>query len=423
MPDNSPLAEFFDAPQGNTGDNQKSSNNAQGSGFIIDSSGYVVTANHVVAKATEIYVQVPGIREKLRAALIGTDARTDIAILKVESSAALRAVQFGQSRSHKVGDQVIAIGSPFGLDGSVSVGIISGLNRNVNSGPYDFIQTDAAINRGNAGGPLFNLAGDVIGIINSIYSPSGGNTGISFAVPSDIAQPIVNDLKKSGRVARGWLGVRIQTVDADIAASLGLQNAAGALVSEVTEGAPAKGAGVKKGDAITRVNGVSIEDSRDLARKIADLRPGEAVDLEINRNGKQLSLKVVLGTFPSEQQLAARQSTPSTSGGAGSAPVSSSSLIGLKLKDLSKKLRSTYKIAADLKEGAVVIDVAAGSESAKKGLQPGDVIVEVGSQKVADSKSALARIENIRSLGRGAVLLTTSRAGTQSFVAVPFAKK
>ena len=307
LPDDHPLNELFKRFGGGKGGSGPSipmprPSLAQGSGFVVSEDGYVVTNNHVVDGAAKIKVSFNE-REKYDAELIGKDARTDLALLKIKSDKSFHHVRFAPKRA-RVGDWVVAVGNPFGLGGTVTAGIVSAQGRQIGSGPYDYLQIDAAVNRGNSGGPTFNLDGEVVGVNTAIYSPSGGNVGIAFAVPARLAQDVVDELRSSGSVSRGWLGVHIQNISEDIAASLGMDRAMGALVSKVTEDGPAASSDLEVGDAIIEVNGESVESSRDLARKIAALDPDTIASLTVIRDSGEQQVDVKLGTFPGGDKLA-----------------------------------------------------------------------------------------------------------------------
>ncbi|MEL6373379.1 MAG: Do family serine endopeptidase [Pseudomonadota bacterium] len=378
---------------------------AQGSGFFVSADGYVVTNNHVIARAGKIMVSQDG-REKLEAVLIGADPRTDIALLKVKENRSFPFVKFSEDRV-RAGDWALAVGNPFGLGGTVTVGIVSALARDIGSGPYNFIQIDAAVNRGNSGGPTFNLKGEVIGVNTAIYSPSGGNVGIAFAVPAATAASVIRQLRQSGSVKRGWLGVRIQNVDDALAASLGLQKAAGAVVSDLTPGGPAAASGLRAGDAIVAVNDSPIKDSRDLARKIADLPPRSTVQVRVWRNGGFRTIDVRLGTFPTNaRQLAAIQrNEPVTTQidqlGLTLAPVGSNGAAGT---------------------GVEVTAVDPNSNAAAKGLKKGDVILRVGDVDVRTASDVRKGIKSVKDAGRGAVLLRVRSGNQTRFVALTFDK-
>lgn len=407
LPDDHPLNEFFRGiPRGENGPRtpQRPRRRAQGSGFVISADGYVVTNNHVISGANKIVVSFDE-KEKIPAELVGTDPRTDLALLKIQSDKKFPYVRFAETESRE-GDWVVAVGNPFGLGGTVTAGIVSALARDIGSGPYDFLQIDAAVNRGNSGGPTFNLKGEVIGVNTAIYSPSGGNVGIAFAVPAKTAVEVIEELKKSGTVQRGWLGVKIQSITEDIADGLGLSDDFGALVTDVTEDSPAKAAGLRAGDAITEVNGRRIEDSRDLARKIADYTPGTTVKVSVRRGDRDVTIDVKLGRFPSSEPKVAMQNE----GGDDAEPTA--------LEELGLSLR-----ANDRGDGVVIEEVDAESDAAEKGLRQGDVIVEVNSRKVSKPSDIDEQVREARKRGRGAVLMVISRGGQRRFVAVQFMEK
>jgi serine protease Do len=379
-----------------------------GSGFIVAPEGYVVTNQHVVNHASEITVTLHD-GEKLAAELVGIDEKTDLALLKVESKEALPYARFGDSDKTRVGDWVVAIGNPFGLGGSATAGIVSARGRDIQAGPFDdFFQIDAPINQGSSGGPLFNLQGQVIGINTAIYSPNGGNVGIGFAIPATLASGVVEQLRTKGQVARGFLGVTIQPLDAEIAASLGLENENGALVASVVEGGPADQAGIEAGDVIVAIDGDDIARMKELTRKIAALSPDARVELEVIRNRERKELDVRIGSTPSEPR--------SIRGDSGSP----AGRLGLTLGELTPAARERFGIPEEI-QGAVVVSVDPASGAAEKGLRPGDVIVAVAQTKVASLEDAKREIERAKAAERGSVLLRVVRAGNASFVAVPFA--
>jgi len=403
LPDDHPLNEFFkNLPKEFQGPQAPRPSAAQGSGFVISADGYVVTNNHVVEGAGKIEVSFDD-QEKLEADLVGTDARTDLALIKIKGSKSYPFVKFAD-KAARVGDWVIAVGNPFGLGGTVTAGIVSALTRDIGSGPYDFLQVDAAVNRGNSGGPTFNLDGEVIGVNTAIFSPSGGNVGIAFAVPAKTATEVIDQLKKSGTVSRGWLGVKIQNIDEDTAASLGLAAAHGALVSEVTASGPASSAGLKARDAILAVNGEKVDDSRDLARKIAGYAPNTMVDVKIWRNSNEQSVKVKLGIFPTSSDEIAKLEEGS--------PTSENT----ELEQLGLTLAPAG--AGGVKEGVAIADVDAGSDAAQKGLKTGDVILEVQGETVKSASDVLDGIKKAKGLGRRAVLLHVRSGDQKRFVAV-----
>ncbi|MEO0672508.1 MAG: Do family serine endopeptidase [Pseudomonadota bacterium] len=406
-----PLNEFFrNLPgRGAQGDRRRRAPRraAQGSGFVISEDGFVVTNNHVIDKAQNISVSF-GPKETYEAKLVGTDPRTDLALLKIESDKKFKPVKFA-SEIGRVGDWVVAVGNPFGLGGTVTVGILSAVNRDIGSGPYDFIQIDAAVNRGNSGGPTFNLQGEVVGVNTAIYSPSGGNVGIAFAVPAATAQQVIEELKTSGSVKRGWLGVRIQNIDKDIAASLGLADANGALINEVTGGGPAEKAGLQAGDAIVKVNGDDIADSRDLARKIAEYAPDTSVDILVRRGARDQTIKVKLGTFPGAQQAS---NAPAPKPEEPASPTT--------VKALGLELRTLRAPERGVERGVVVVEVADDSDASRKGLVAGDIITQVNSKQVTRPSDVRTAVADARKLGRPAVLLTVQSARGRRLVAVQF---
>ena len=431
-PDGSPFEEFFDEffdGDGSQGGSQKV--NSLGSGFVIDPSGFVVTNNHVIEDADDIEVVFPDGR-KLKATLVGTDPKTDLSVLKVDPPAPLKAVRFGDSRQMRIGDWVMAIGNPFGLGGSVTVGIISARGRNINAGPYDnFIQTDAAINKGNSGGPLFNMKGEVIGINTAIISPSGGSIGIGFAVPTELAQNIVNQLIEFGETRRGWLGVRIQPVTDEIAESLGLDSARGALVSGVVAGGPVDNGEIRAGDVILAFDGVPVREMRDLPRAVAESPVGKAVDVTVLRDGKEQTVQVTLGRLedsPADEQVeegaAPEGQEPVPDGDQGeeqNGEVQSGPAIalGMTIAPLDDERRAEFSIDDSI-EGVVITEVEGGSAAAGKGLKPGDVIVEVAQDFVDNPTAVRERIDALKAEGRRNVhLMIADPTGALRFVAVP----
>jgi serine protease Do len=405
LPDDHPLKEFFkNLPKefgGGGAPEVPRRLQAQGSGFVISPDGYVVTNNHVISGAAKIQVSFDD-REKLDAELIGTDARTDVALLKiVNPKGQLPSVRFA-SKPVRVGDWVLAVGNPFGLGGTVTAGIVSALSRDIGSGPYDFLQIDAAVNKGNSGGPTFNLDGEVIGVNTAIYSPSGGSVGIAFAVPAKTASDVVEQLRANKTVSRGWLGVKIESVDEDKAASLGLKEPRGALVNEVTPGGPASSSTLKVGDVVLAVNGASVENSRDLARKIADLAPNTTVSLEVSRYGKTETVSVKLGTFPNDPQIAA-------------APKAEPQPGTTELTALGLTITGAKGSKAD---GVEIKDVDSDSDASLKGLKSGDIILEVQGQAVKSADDVITGVKKARDAGRKAVLLRVKQGDAIRFVAV-----
>ena len=409
LPEEHPFNDFFkNLPKefrNNPGQGTPRPTQAQGSGFVISADGFVVTNNHVVDGASKVQVSFDE-QNKFDADVVGSDARTDLALLKIKAAKSFPFVKFAD-KPVRVGDWVVAVGNPFGLGGTVTAGIVSASSRDIGSGPYDFIQIDAAVNRGNSGGPTFNLDGEVVGVNTAIYSPSGGNVGIAFAVPAKTAGDVIEQLKSGGTVSRGWLGVKIESIDADKAAGLGLSEARGALVNEVTAGGPAEGSGLKAGDAILSVNGDKIRDSRELARKIAEFTPGTRVNIEVHRYGNLQAIAVKLGTFPGNKELAKlEQDQPAK-------PAST------ELSQLGISLAATTG-ARNAKDGVTISDVEDGSDAASKGLKTGDVILEVQGEQVGNAGDVESGVKKAKEKGRTAVLLRVKSGDTVRFVAVQF---
>lgn len=424
MPPGSPFEEFFeeffDQRQDEEGQNDRPRRvNSLGSGFVIDEAGIIVTNNHVISEADEIVANFSDGR-KLPAELVGRDEKTDIAVLRVKPASPLKAVKFGDSDSLRVGDWVLAIGNPFGLGGTVTAGIVSARNRDINSGPYDdYIQTDASINRGNSGGPLFNMDGEVVGINTAIISPSGGSIGIGFAVPANIAHSVIDQLIQYGETRRGWLGVRIQSVTDDIADSLGMDKAMGALVAGVSADGPAEEAGIETGDVIVEFDGKPIDEMRELPRVVADTAIGKEVDVTVLRKGEETHLKVVVGRLEEGELVASRDTGDGEEPADGPANASISAL-GLDLSDLSDELRERYQVD-DSVAGAVITEVDPSSPAAERQIRAGEVIVEVAQEKVASAEDVREQLEALKGKGRkSALLLVASPSGELRFVVVPF---
>ena len=427
LPPGSPFEEFFDdffknrrgGPGGNRGgdkggDMQPRKTNSLGSGFIVDTSGIVVTNNHVIADADEINV-IMNDGTKIKAELVGVDKKTDLAVLKFKPAKPLIAVKFGDSDKLRLGEWVIAIGNPFSLGGTVTAGIVSARNRDINSGPYDsYIQTDAAINRGNSGGPLFNLDGEVIGVNTLIISPSGGSIGIGFAVPSKTVAGVVDQLRQFGELRRGWLGVRIQQVTDEIAESLNIKPARGALIAGVDDKGPAKPAGIEPGDVVVRFDGKDIKEPKDLSRVVADTAVGKEVDVVVIRKGEEQTKRVTLGRLEDgEKAVQASVKTPEPV----EKPVTQKAL-GLDLATLSKDLRSRYKIKDSVK-GVIITSVDGTSDAAEKRLSAGEVIVEVAQEAVGNTADVKKRVDQLKKDGKKSVLLLVSNAdGELRFVAL-----
>ncbi|MCZ8183053.1 MAG: Do family serine endopeptidase [Beijerinckiaceae bacterium] len=392
--------------------NQRAS--SLGSGFVIDAGGTVVTNNHVIAEANDITV-VFNDGTELKAEVVGKDAKTDIAVLKVKSDKPLKFVKFGDSEKLRIGEWVIAIGNPFGFGGSVSAGIVSAKQRNIRSGPYDsFIQTDAAINKGNSGGPLFNLEGDVVGINTAIISPSGGSIGIGFSVPASIAVPVIEQLKEFGETRRGWLGVAIQDVDDDTADALKLGRARGAMVINVDEKGPAKTAGLEREDVIIRFDGKDIRRSNDLPRIVAQTPIGKEVDVTVWRGGKEVAKRVTLGRLDeSPQQASVQQREPQNN-------TANASVLGLDVTPVTAELRRRYNIK-DGVDGVVVTRVDPNSVAAERRISVGDVIVEVQREAVRSAADIRKRLDTLKGQGQRRALfyVATGPEGTLRYVTLP----
>jgi len=390
-----------------------------GSGFIVDPTGYIVTNNHVIADADEITVILEDdAKTNLKAKLVGRDSKTDLALLKVDPPKPLPFVKFGDSDKIRVGDWIVAIGNPFGLGGTVTSGIISARARQLNSGPYDdFLQTDAAINKGNSGGPMFNLDGQVIGINSAIYSPTGGSVGIGFAIPASLAKPVIEQLRKYGKTKRGWLGVKIQTVTDEIADSMGLSKASGALVASVTPNGPAEAAGIQAGDIILKFDGKDVMDMQHLPRIVAETDIGKEVPVEVWRKGKRVSVTAKVGELEETEQQASVQEKEKDKPAPAIKEQKIESL-GVALAALTPELRDQYDIGAEVK-GVVITSVEDTGNAADKGLRPGDVIVEVNQEEVSSPSQAADKIDQAKKAKRKSVLLLVERAGDLRFVAVP----
>jgi serine protease Do len=375
-----------------------------GSGFIIDKAGFIVTNNHVVDDGKKITVKLPDGRS-FDAKLIGSDAATDIALLKINAEKPLPTVEFGDDRQLRVGDWVIAVGNPFGLSNSVTAGIVSSIGRDVGggSGQYnDFIQIDAPINRGNSGGPTFDLRGQVVGMNSMIFSPSGGSVGIGFAIPSSTIHDIVDQLKAHGHVSRGWLGAEIQSVTPEIASSMGLKEGKGAIVATVVPNGPAAKAGFEQGDIVTAIDGKPVADSRDLVRKVAGLVAGVNTTFQVNRQGKPVDLKVLIGSRPDDKVAMATATTPS-------AGPSTASAMGLGLSSLTPETRHSLNLADNV-SGVVITKVDPNSDAADKGLQPGDVVLKVGNRAVKTPQDVQSGVAEAQKSGRKSVLLLVARS-------------
>ncbi len=425
LPDGSPFQDFFDdffKDRGQGGGGQGGQKvQSLGSGFVVDANqGIVVTNNHVIADADEIEINFSD-GATLKAELVGTDTETDIAVLKVDPKLkVLKAVKFGDSDKMRIGDWVMAIGNPFGLGGTVTVGIVSARNRDINSGRYDdFLQTDAAINRGNSGGPLFNMFGEVVGINTAIISPSGGSIGIGFSIPSKLASNVVDQLRQYGETRRGWLGVRIQPVTEDIAESLSMATAKGALVAGVIEGGPVDDGSIQPGDVIIKFDGKDVDGVRDLPRVVAETAVGKAVDVVVVRKGKEQTIKVKLGRLEDSEKLA--ENEDGTGDGADKdksqkAAPAVVSVLGMKLGELDDAARTKFGIAEDV-AGVIVTEVAPNTPAAERGITAGEVITEIAQESVTAPSEVEERIAALKKQGRkNALLMLASKTGELRFV-------
>ena len=408
----SSLDDFFRDFFGNDGGPNGEPVASLGSGFIIDPSGLIVTNNHVIANAEQITVTLSD-DTVLQAHVVGRDAVSDLALLKVEPKAPLPAASWGDSTKARVGDWVLAIGNPFGLGGTVTAGIISATARDIHSGPYvDYLQTDASINRGNSGGPMFDLAGQVIGINTAIYSPTGGSIGIGFAIPAAVAQPIIEQLRTTGKVERGWIGAHIQPVTDEIAESIGLDKGRGAMIAAIDPGSPAAQARLRPGDVILSYDGKPIDRSRQLPSLVADTRPENTVKVTIWRDGKQSDATLKVAALdpnrppPAPPQPDRPKPTPTTDA------------LGLKLAPASPELRKQFSLP-DAENGLVIVEVPHGGAAATQGLRPGDLIVAVGATPVVAPDQLLQQVAGAKKAGRKYVLVRVQRDGNTRFIALP----
>ncbi len=411
LPQDHPLREFFDQFKRQP---ERHATRAQGSGFLISPDGYVVTNHHVADKADEIEITFEN-EEKYKAKVVGSDARTDIAVLKIESKKKFAHWLEFADAAPRVGDWVLAVGNPFGLGGTVTAGIVSASGRDIGSGPYDFLQIDAAVNRGNSGGPSVNLDGKVIGVNTAIYSPSGGSVGIAFAIPASTARDVVQKLKDKGKVSSGWLGVQIQNVDENIAESLGLKESKGALIAKILAEGPASKSDLKEQDVIMQVNGKPVANSRELARTIAALPPSSDARLHIFRKGSEMDVSLKLGEYPDNEKVAAL-----SSGGS-----SEDQDAGKELEDLGLTLIPAPELpGSKAKEGVAVSSVDPSSRAADQGLKRGDIIVEVNNKTVSSVDDVVSGIRDAREKGKKNVLLQIrSRDRQQRYLALPIDQK
>lgn len=430
VPEGSPLEEFFDEsnPNNGLGEEQMQQARSLGSGFIIGADGTIVTNNHVIEGAEQVEVFLTD-GTRLPAKVIGADDKTDLAVLKIEAGRDLPFVEFGDSDTAVVGDWVMAIGNPFGLGGSVTLGIVSARNRDIQSGPYDqFIQTDAAINQGNSGGPLFDMNGKVIGINTAIIARGGSSLGIGFAVPGNLARPVIDQLAEFGETRRGWLGVGIQEVSEDIRDSLGLTSTSGALVIDVTRGGPSDNV-IVTGDIILEFDSKPIARMRDLPRVVAETAVGKAVPVKVLRDGKQIELDITLGRLEVGEQLMANRgrapveatpapATPDTPAETDPLPQALSDLVGFDVAPLDEGRRAEFGIAPEA-EGIVVTDVKGGSDADQKGFIPGLIVTEVNQRQIATVDELNELVDQAKEAGRPAVLFKVQDpTGASRFIAI-----
>jgi serine protease Do len=415
LPEGSPFGKFFEhffdnMPEAPDGGHHREVKGA-GSGFIISADGYIVTNHHVIDDASKIEVVMDN-GNRFDAKVKGIDSKTDLALLKIEADEPLPFVAFGDSDTADVGDWVVAVGNQFGLGGSATAGIISARGRDIQSGPFDdFLQIDAPINRGNSGGPLFDTRGNVVGINTAIYSPSGGNVGIGFAIPSNMAKDIIAELKNNGAVTRGWLGVVIQPVTDEIAEGLGLQQAQGVLVANVVKDSPASQAGFKVGDVILNMDGAPLDDFKDLPKRVAATGVGSRSAFEIYRDGREQQLSVVIGSMPGEDKQVAKAGTDSES---------DTAKLGLQLATLTAETRKRYRVAKN-SSGVLVAGVERGSPASKAGIRPGSVINMVGQKPVETPDEVIEHVRDAAEKKQSAVLLRVEYGGQNRFVAVKLA--
>ncbi len=415
FPPGSPFEDFFEQFRNRQQPNQNESKKRPlgiGSGFIISEDGYVVTNHHVIAKADEIIITLTT-GDEYEAELKGSDNKTDLALLKLKNAKDLPFVKFGDDDASRVGDWVVAIGNPFGLGGSASTGIISARGRDIRSGPYDdYIQVDAAINRGNSGGPLFNLQGEVIGINTAIYSPNGGSVGIGFSIPSNLAKNVISQLKESGEVERAWIGVQIQPLDDELAESFGRENDKGALVASVVSGKPADKAGIQAGDIILSFDGQEIEEMRDLPRVVAQSDVGKKSKVVVWRNGAKKTLTIVTDRFPDDDSIAGL-----SSGGSSESDDEAvkENAFGASLASLNSDLRSRFNISEDV-DGVLIVDVAVDGLAAKNNLRKGDVLTSVNNKKVSSPKDVIDQLENAQDKGKQNIPVLLQRNNNSQFI-------
>jgi serine protease Do len=403
----SPLDKFFQQFSQQFGSGMPQSHEVitgEGSGFFISADGYAVTNNHVVDHAKSVQVTTDD-GTIYTAKVVGTDPKTDLAVIKVDGKSDFPYVKFASQPPH-VGDWVVAVGNPFGLGGTVTAGIVSARGRDIGAGPYDdYVQIDAPINKGNSGGPAFDVNGNVIGVNTAIFSPSGGSVGIGFDIPADTAKAVVAQLEKTGHVTRGWLGVQIQPVTAGIADGLGLKTAQGALVDEPQSGSPAAQAGIKSGDVITAVNGTPVKDARELARTIGTMAPDTSVTLDLNRQGEQKSVTVTLAQMPNQEKIASAD-TENTQTPRG-------------VPHLGLQVAPANEVAGAGSQGVVVTGVDPDGPAAEQGFQPGNVILDVGGKAVANARDIRSALTEAKAQGKHDVLMRVKAGDATHFVAMP----
>jgi serine protease Do len=415
FPPGSPLEDFFNQFMERRGmQAPPTPMTSLGSGFVIDAEkGLIVTNGHVVKDADDVRVTFQD-NETVKAEIVGKDEKTDLAVLKIVTKKKLTAVKFGNSDILRVGDWVLAIGNPFGLGGTVTAGIVSARQRDISAGPYDdFIQTDASINRGNSGGPMFNTAGELVGINTAIFSPSGGSVGIGFAIPTALAKPVIDQIVQYGRTKRGWLGVRIQTVTPEIAESLGLKSPDGALVASLSPKSPAEIAGLKQGDIITEFNGQRLSAMRQLPRIVAEAPIGSEAIVKFWRDGKEMSAKIKIGELEQAEKEGLVASGPRSESTAGV----KIDVVGMTVENVTDVARKDYAIPAEV-EGVLVTETTPTGEAATKGIGEGDVIVEINQKPVTSPQKAKEIFDKAKTDGKNSVLLLINREGDVRFVAV-----